>query len=526
MRRILLFALLIGGPIACGSAASDSGFSPTGAPAPSDGKDGSSGGSGASTPGQPPPEKEVESQYKAPVATGKYVWVANPTSGRVAYINAATLDVHTVEAGNGPTYLAAVPNADDTAVVLNVLSDDATLLKANGATVTSKTFKTAHGMNAWALSPDGHWAVAWTNAAELPGAPQTEGFQDLTVIDLTGKVAPSILAVGYRPVSVGFTLSSGRAWAVTQDGVAIIDVTLPGGPVQVKNVAISDTPQEDPGTRDVSVTPDGSFALIRRDGSPVITAVSLIVDTRSKITLPGNVTDLDLSDKGDRAVGVIRDTGTICIIPIPGAIGDAGLVTNVVVADATIGSVSLAPGGGTGLLYTNAVASQRLDILSMAMGAPQTRAVRLYSPVLGVFSSPDARQALVIHQASASDAAGDLAFSLVPVADSLPAKIVATKAKPFAVGFAGDSKSVVVAEKDDVKKIYGVYLGRLPELMVDRYELASSPVAVGVVDGAKRAFVAQNHPDGRITFIDLGTGEARTLTGFELAARVVDGSKP
>lgn len=524
MRRMILVALLMGGTFACGSAASDSGFAPADANNAGGGASGSGAGSGASTPAPPPPEKEVESQYKAPVATGKYVWVANPTSGRVAYINAATLDVHTVEAGNGPTYLAAVPKAEDTAVVLNVLSDDATLLKANGAAVTSKTFKTAHGMNAWAMSPDGHWAIAWTNATLLPSAPPTEGFQDLTVIDLTGKVAPTILAVGYRPISVGFTASSGRAWAVTQDGVAIIDVTLPS-PAQVKNVAISDTPQEDPGTRDVSVTPDGSFALVRRDGSPVITAVSLIVDTRAKLTLPGNVTDLDLSDKGDRAVGVVRDSGTVSIIPIPGAIADASQITNIVVADATIGSVSLAPGGNTGLLYTNAVASQRLDILTMA-GAPQTRAVKLYSPVLGVFSSPDGQHALVVHQASSTDAAGDLAFSLVPVANALPAKIVATKAKPFAVGFASDSKSVIVAEKDDTKKIYGVYLGHLPELMVDRYDLASSPVSVGVVDGAQRAFVAQNHPDGRITFIDLGTGEARTLTGFELAARVVDGSKP
>jgi DNA-binding beta-propeller fold protein YncE len=526
MRRHLIFALAIGGSIACGSAASDGFSATTNAPGPAGGSDADGGtSSGGGTPA-PPPEKEVESQYKAPVATGKYVWVANPTSGRVAYINASTLDVHTVLAGNGPTYLAAVPSAEDTAVVLNVLSDDATLLKASGATVTSKTFKTAHAMNAWALSPDGHWAIAWTNAALLPSAPQTEGFQDLTVIDLTGKVAPVILAVGYRPVSVGFTQTSGRAWAVTQDGVAIIDVTLAGGPAQTKNVAISDAPSEDPGTRDVSVTPDGAFALIRRDGSPVVTAVSLLVDTRTKLTLPGNVTDLDLSDKGDRAVGIVRDSGTVSIIPIPAAIGDQGLIQNVVVPGATIGSVSLSPGGGTGLLYTNAAASERLDILSMSIGAPTTRAVKLYSPVLGVFSAPDARHAVVIHQASATDPLGDLAFSLIPVADALPAKIVATKARPFAVGFAGDSKRVVVAEKDDAKQIFGVYLGRLPELMVDRYDLASSPVAVGVVDGAKRAFVAQNHPDGRITFIDLETGEARTLTGFELAARVVDGSKP
>ena len=60
---------------------------------------GSSSGGGAA-PTEPAPEKEVESDYEAPVATGKFVWIANPKSGRVAYVDAATLQVKTVEAGN------------------------------------------------------------------------------------------------------------------------------------------------------------------------------------------------------------------------------------------------------------------------------------------------------------------------------------------------------------------------------------------------------------------------------------------
>ncbi len=39
------------------------------------------------------PEQEVESSFGAPVATGRYVWIANPASGRVAYIDAVTLDI-------------------------------------------------------------------------------------------------------------------------------------------------------------------------------------------------------------------------------------------------------------------------------------------------------------------------------------------------------------------------------------------------------------------------------------------------
>ena len=89
------------------------------------------GGAGGGTDNLPP-EREVESTYKAPVATGHFVWIANPTSGRVAYVDASSLAVKTVEAGNGPTYLAAVPGMDDAVVVLNTLSNDATLLTASG----------------------------------------------------------------------------------------------------------------------------------------------------------------------------------------------------------------------------------------------------------------------------------------------------------------------------------------------------------------------------------------------------------
>jgi hypothetical protein len=56
-------------------------------------------------------------------------------------------------------------------------------------------------------------------------------------------------------------------------------------PLVVKNVPISETPLEDPGTRDVSVTPDGSWALIRRDGDKNVGLVSLVTDARVKVEL-------------------------------------------------------------------------------------------------------------------------------------------------------------------------------------------------------------------------------------------------
>ncbi len=490
---------------------------PRGPGAPSGGASDESG-----APSEPPPEKEVESDYEAPVATGHYVWVANPKSGRVAFVDAQTLQVKTVEAGNAPTYLASVPGqVDDTTLVLNVLSNDATLLRASGAGITTKTMKVAPLANSLAFSSDGHFAIAWGDARKVPAAAKTQGFQDLTVLDLTTGAA-TVLAVGYRPVAVGFAAGAPSAYAVTQDGIAIVD--LASAPRVAKNVAISDTPTEDPGSRDVSVTPSGGVALIRRDGSPDITAVALDTGTRTTITLPGPVTDLDLTDAGDRAVAVVRSTSQVAVLPIPGVLTSPATFTTVTVTGETIGSVSLAPGGNKGLLYTNASEAERITILDLATQPPPFRTVRLYSPVLAVFSAPDARHSVILHAATTGADASPGAFSLLPVAAALPAKIVATLAPPTAVAVTSDR--AIVAERDDRANVFGVYLARMPQLMVERYPLASPPIAVGVVEGAKRAFVAQQHPDGRLTFIDLDTGVARTLTGFELSSRVVDGSKP
>jgi hypothetical protein len=103
---------------------------------------------------------------------------------------------------------------------------------------------------------------------------------------------------------------------------------------------------------------------------------------------------------------------------------------------------------------------------------------------------------------------------------------VATSAPVTAVALTPAGDRAVVAERDDTMRVFGAYLVRSQTQQVDRYDLSSPPISVGAVVGAKRAYIAQEHPEGRLTFIDLDTGLARTLTGFELGARVIDGSNP
>jgi hypothetical protein len=128
---------------------------------------------------------------------------------------------------------------------------------------------------------------------------------------------------------------------------------------------------------------------------------------------------------------------------------------------------------------------------------------------------------VVLHQAASGNA-----FSLVPLAVDLPAKIVAAEAPPAHVALSPAGDAAIVSVRDDSQNLAGVYVAKLPELSVQFYALGSPPTAAGIVAGANQAYVAQLNPQGRITLIDLASGAARTLTGFELQARVVTGAAP
>lgn len=518
----------------CGSSDSSGSGAPGGGPFPGADAGYASGGSGgyafdAAAEAAPPPEKELESSFQAPVATGKYVWTANPDSGRVALIDATTFDIKLAEAGFGPTYVAAVSNPskpdDNAAIVLNVKSHDATLLRVQpDGSIQKKTLPTHAGANRVLVSSQGSWAIAWTDASAIANPDPTDGFQDVTVLGLVpGKESSTILSVGYRPTRLAFAADEQRAFAVTEPGVSV--VSLDGAGPEVSGlVEVSDNPLEDPASRDVTITPDGAYALVRHDASPDVSLVSLTDGTRTDVALSGNVTDLDLSDDGSRAVAVVRDKSEIAVLPVPGVATAPTVFDTKQIPGETIGSVSLSPGATVALLYTNATANDHLSIVDLRAGSTylDARTVALKAPVSAVFPAEDALHAVVLQTtAPGSSKAG--AFSVVPTLDHISPKITGTDAAPNAVAIQPGSSSdhALVTVRNDAAKIFGVYLVRLANLQVDFVSLASPPLATGVVAAANKGYVAQQHPDGRITFVDFTNGSVRTLTGFELGAKVV-----
>ncbi len=567
---------------------------------------GSSGGSGggADVPGTVdaglPAETKAESSFESPVATGNIVWIANPTSGLVAYIDSTTFSVQTVGAGDAPTYLAAIPSTTgDVAIVQNALSHDATLLDDRSGVLTSTTFPSTADANSWAVSTqdpanagekNARWAIAWTDSTRISNPDPAQGFQEIAVFDLSGSAnarAPEILTVGYRPSQFAFSADESTAYAVTQDGISVIDLvgsamprvtanlplqaippagdaagdaaaagnadaasddgSLPdasppdGGVVEASTLDATQlapdaasptysTPDATPdatiptppssGTPDVSFRPDGSMALVRLDGSNVISVIALPGGTTTSVTLPGIPTDLTIAPSGDFAVAVLRDASTVVLLPLPGIAADPSSFSLVPVSGTTIGRAIVTKSGSSILLFTTAAPVDAMVVMNAASHAYRT--VALHDPILAVFPTDDEQNAVVLHNVTPSPGSHvEGAFSLVPVAASLPASIQPLTAPPTAVAIDSASDRALVTFRDDTTGTYGVDLALFPSLQNVAFTLASPPIAAGIVGG--EGYVAQDFDEGRITFIELQTQAERTITGFDLGARIVTG---
>jgi hypothetical protein len=199
---------------------------------------------------------------------------------------------------------------------------------------------------------------------------------------------------------------------------------------------------------------------------------------------------------------------------------DPTAFTQVAVND-VVGSIAIAPSGDRAVLFTNATDSDHLVILDTKELAV-VRTVVVKSPIQTVWPAPGGENAVaLLRKAAGSQRAGG--FSLVPLASKLPPKLVGTDAPPQTVAV-GEHEALVTVEGTDPTTqaaVHAVYLASLPGFGTQKITLASPPLSAALIPDVGQGFVAQSHPEGRITFVNLESGQPRTITGFELSSRVM-----
>ena len=348
----------------------------------------------------------------------------------------------------------------------------------------------------------------------------TAGSQTITVLDLEQATNRS-LSVGFHPTQVVVDDKSARAFVVSDDGVSVVKL---GDSSEVSLLAhVSEDPTEKAAGRDVSILPDGSFAVVRLDNDTNLRLVDLSKeDAITAYDLGAAIADVDLSKDGKLAVAAVPGYHQVVLVPMPPT-GDAASFERVSIPGEITSSVALSDDSSLALLYQNGADNSHLTVLDLRDGMKRAlRTVDVKGPVSAAFAAPGAASAIVFQKPITGSKKAGL-FSAVPTLEPRPAKIVGTDAVPSALAFDEAGSFALVTVGDDKSTVHGVYRVRLDTMQEDFLELASPPstAATGIVEGVGRGFVAQSHPEGRITFIDLETAHADTITGFELAARIV-----
>ena len=207
-------------------------------------------------------------------------------------------------------------------------------------------------------------------------------------------------------MKVAFSADGARAFAVTQDGISVVDLLGGASPTATQNFAIgagssrstgapdaAAQPPNEAGRRggrrrrrgvrgrgrraprfrgghrhagsagrataeDVSITPDGAYALVRRDGDTDIT-VALAQGRNADDRLAADGADRsDAVARGDFALAVMRDTSTVAVLPIPGIATAPASFTTIPIAGETVGRALVTKSGKTALLFTTVAAGR------------------------------------------------------------------------------------------------------------------------------------------------------------------------
>lgn len=140
-------------------------------------------------------------------------------------------------------------------------------------------------------------------------------------------------------------------------------------------------------------------------------------------------------------------------------------------------------------------------------------------PVHAVGIAPDGANGVLVHDQV--EASIPFAYTLLDLAKEYPIKKLQTvEVEPGPILFtpAGDRAVVLLTDGGGVRRADQV---DLRTFIVQSLGLGSPPRGAGYVEATDKVFVSQEHPIGRITFID-ALGSIQTVTGFALGDAVKD----
>lgn len=474
------------------------------------------------------PEVEERFQFQAPRSSQNYVFVANTSLDSVAKVNAQTLEITSIEAGDHPTVVRTY-QLENLAVVLNEGSDEVTIIRAGERTDDVLNLPIPAGMNQIQLAPNGDFAVAYFDflASDEDLDPlEAPPLQDVALIKLEqGDEEVYHLTVGFQVMGVEFDDDGSRAFVITRTGASVVQLAEIHGDKLVPPVPLAEIDPQQDMDREVEVTADGSFAFVRSSGLMGLNVVELDNGDTTTITLDAAPTDLDLFPGESRAIAVIRQTNELAIIALPEALEAPDAVPTLSLGDEPVGLATLTPDASRALLYTTTEERQAITVVDVDAQTFETYPLR--KGVRGVTTDARGEVAVIFHskmpgtpipgEDEDSFIAKSWAYSIFDIHTGY-SKIQTVPSEPGEFVFSDASRTLYVLFSDPATEIQQVEIVDLGTFRTTTLSLGSPPEHVGEIPngGNPKIYISQEHPVGRMTFIEELSSNVKTVTGYQL----------
>jgi len=485
--------------------------------------------------GPPPtPEEEMILNLKAPQASQNYVYIAATERDSLVRISADDPpEIDIIPVGGHPTIVATVPGSD-TALVINSGTQDLSIVRTKDGKDDVTTLDVLPYVNLLAVSPDGKFAIAYYNdlAAE-PGDPVGD-FQTVSVVILKeGDDQARLVSTGFHITDVYFHQAKPIAYLVTDDGISVLELDKVKDGVITPIIAVSEDPLDDPEMREVLITEDGDYAVVRNLAEPEISVVDLETELIVTAEVKGLPTDVDLIPGVDKVLLTLREQGLAYVADLKKLqAGDDDALASIDIEGSQAGAAVVTADGTRAVLYTTVGKVKALAVMDLTVPEYPWKSWPVQKGVVGVAVSLEGTTAIVFHEAEGYTAdsssvektiAKTEGFTLFNI-ESGYRKLIQTDHRYTQHLFVADEQAgdlaAYVLTPDPFGGAYGVTHSvqavDLATYISTPVPIASEPVAMVYIPLARKVAVAQDHQNGRITFIDVDTGKTWSVTGYEI----------
>ncbi len=493
----------------------------------------------------PPALPSSSAETRSPLASLRYVFTLSSGAKKLVRIDSQSLEVASFAVGLSPMDMAVVGSRE-----ISVVIDEYDSVEMMDHTVNpplAAAWTTARSLSRVVLSPTGDHALLfydWDDSRSPTRQSEPGNINQLSVLDLKADADGFAddddrlvdVSVGFLPRDIRFAVDGSRAVVISETSITLIElsarssgtIAAPAAPMPFNASAPK-----------VVLNSSANLAVLRYADSPRIDVLDLDTAASTCFVASGSITDIVLTKDDELLVmnqGVDPDDEQryLSLTTLGAAVVAIDDVDCTVLAESgSVGTARLLAMGNNdegAMAYLPSLSSE--EIFAIDLSDLTSFRIALEKSVAGIAFVGDGRHLLVSHLKAPGTPQWDISiehpeesvdksYGVTWIDLDTKTHRLAISDEPFgSFTFVdeGDGNTATYQALRDPLRPQLLRVSHTPGFDDVWFDLAGLPVDLGYLADTGRAYITQEHPYGRVTFIDGAGNEMRHVTGFNISS--------